>query len=333
MDLVRILLQYAASRGIDLNAGGLARHESDDPAARIPIERLSVIWNEIVRCSGDENFGLHLGEAAESLSSGGILFSVMMNCATLESALEKQARYHNLATDFVHLRLYHEDAYAHYVWDTVDMAIPLDRHYTEAVFCGLVFPLRRLTQGNVQPVEIRFKHSSPEDTAEHRRIFACPLKFGCTQNELLLCHEDLARPVFQANVQLLGSLEQFAQEMLDQLYPPDTWADQVAHLIKKSLLQGEKPTLDSVAARLALSTRQLQNKLKEEGIVYQTLLDQIRKEIALNYLGQPQVTVCDIAFLLGYSEQSAFNHAFKRWTGLTPGQCRATHNLDTPSIA
>jgi len=92
----------------------------------------------------------------------------------------------------------------------------------------------------------------------------------------------------------------------------------VTHLIGKMLSRGEKPMLDAVARELAVSTRHLQNKLKEEGSTYRAILDQLRKEIALEYLSKPEVTIYDVAFLLGFSEQSAFNHAFKRWTGSIP---------------
>ncbi len=326
LDLVNILLEYASSQNLDVTAlkaaAGLTPVVLENPTARISIEQLGLVWRELARRTSDQNFGLHVGEAADRLSPGGILFAVMTNCATLEKALEKLARYHSLATDFVQLRLSQQGDCAYYLWETVDAAVPLDRHYIEAVFCGIVFPLRRLTQDQVQPVEIHFRHSRPEDTTEHLRIFGCPLVFDCPQNELVLLRTDLARPIFMANAQLLEKLEQFAQEMLDRLYPPHTWTDKVVHSINKSLACGEKPTLDSVAQALAIGPRQLQNKLREEGAAYQTLLDEVRKEMALKYLNEPQITVCDIAFLLGFSEQSAFNHAFKRWTGVTPGDYR-----------
>jgi AraC-like DNA-binding protein len=326
MDLITILLQSAASLGIDpasvKAATGLAMDGPHDPDARIPFEQLYLLWNEMVRRSGDPDFGLHLGEAGSRLWARGLLSLVMMNCATMGNALEKMAHYHSLMTDFVRLRLLRQRGYARYIWKPVEVSVPLDRHYTETVFCGLVFPLRHLTQGQVQPVEIHFTHARPESTAEHRRIFGCPLLFGHPHNELVLRLEDLDRPILLANPQLLDALEQFAQGMLKRLYPPDTWADRVAQAVHHDLLQGEKPRLDRVASELALSPRQLQNRLKEEHTTYQAVLDQVRKETALRYLDQPAVSLCDIAFLLGFSEQSAFNHAFKRWTGKSPGEYR-----------
>ncbi len=324
VDMLNILLHYASSRDLDLSkikaiAGRALEWHRD---SRIPIEQLDAIWKEIVRQSGDPCFGLHLGETADRQTSGGILFSVMMNCATVGNALEKQMRYHALSTDLIQLHLQEQGEYVRYIWEEVDSEIDLDRHYIETVFCGLIFPLRRLTQNKVRPVEIHFKYPKPADISEHQRIFGCSLMFDCRQNELILHRVDLDQPIFLANPQLLDQLDSFAQEMLLRLYPPNTWSERVAHLINKGLLHGEKPALNSVAYELALSPRQLQNKLSQEGITYQILLDQIRKETALKYLNESDITVCDLAFLLGFSEQSAFNHAFKRWTGANPGDYR-----------
>ncbi|HMB22349.1 MAG: AraC family transcriptional regulator [Chloroflexota bacterium] len=326
VDLLNILLHFASSRGLDMGKIKAATEQALEKRSdsRIPIKQLDAVWKEIVRQSDDPNFGLHLGEAADQQTSGGILFSVMMNCATVGNALEKQIRYHALSTDLIQLRLQEQGKYVRYIWEEMDSEIELDRHYIETVFCGVVFPLRRLTQNKVRPVEIHFKYPKPADISEHQRIFDCSLRFDCLQNELILPCADLAQPIFLANPQLLDQLEAFAQEMLIRLYPPDTWSDRVGHSINKSLLRGEKPALDSVAYELALSPRQLQNKLRQEGTTYQVLLDQIRRETALKYLNESDITICDIAFLLGFSEQSAFNHAFKRWTGANPGDYRKT---------
>jgi AraC-like DNA-binding protein len=92
----------------------------------------------------------------------------------------------------------------------------------------------------------------------------------------------------------------------------------VIRLIGSLLVRGEKNSIEIIASSLGMSPRNLQFKLKEEKTTYQNLLGAVRKEIALSYLREKEATICDIAFLLGFSEQSAFNHAFKRWTGFTP---------------
>lgn len=134
--------------------------------------------------------------------------------------------------------------------------------------------------------------------------------------------EDLDRPILLADAELLTRLEPFAQEMLRRLAPAESWSERVRHELYQAMLRGDRPMLSSVASALAISPRHLQNKLRQEGATYRVLLDELRQETALQYLERGDVPLVDVAFLLGFSEQSAFNHAFKRWTGTSPQQYR-----------
>jgi AraC-like DNA-binding protein len=186
--------------------------------------------------------------------------------------------------------------------------------------------LRRLSENRIDPVEVRFAHPEPADATEHERVFRSPLLFRQPGNQMIIRKEDLALPIFLASPDLLEALERFADERVQDLYQRDTWADRVTHSIGQMLSRGERPGIEAAAQGLAVSTRHLQSRLKAEGVSYQQLLDRIRQEMALRYLRKPEVTICDIAFLLGFSEQSAFNHAFKKWTGKTPGEYRKRMN-------
>jgi AraC-like DNA-binding protein len=320
--LANILLQYAVGTGIDLTGlwetVGLDANVLENPTARIPVEQFNALWTLVVHRSGDLHFGLHLAEAADRLTTGSVLSSVLMNCATVERALDKLARYHGLMTDFLRVRVRRVGNQAVCAVEAIDAHVVLHRHYSDAVLASLALTLRRLTQDQVRFIEARFTSPCPADAAEHQRIFGCPLMFGQPHNELAFESKTLNWPIPLANAHILAQLEQLAQAMLGSLYRPDTWADRVAHQISQKLLQGEKPTLNAVARELAISPRHLQNKLKEEAATFQAVLDELRKQAALKYLDERALSLCDIAFLLGFSEQSAFNHAFKRWTGASP---------------
>ncbi len=138
----------------------------------------------------------------------------------------------------------------------------------------------------------------------------------------MIKEEDLDLPTFLANPTLLERLEGLAQDMLAQVDTKAIWSDQVGRLIGQTLLSGGKPSLNTVAHELAISARHLQNKLRDEGTTYRELLEQLRKETALRHLQAPEASVCEIALLLGFSDQSAFTHAFKRWTGRNPSDFR-----------
>jgi AraC-like DNA-binding protein len=194
----------------------------------------------------------------------------------------------------------------------------IPRHVSEALLSSYVHIFRHITEGNLNLVEVRFKHARPENTAQHERFFHAPLLFEQPANELVISKDILELPIFLANPGLLKPLEQIAQKFIDNLYLSDTLSDRVTRLLSKLLARGKRTNIETIATNLAMSVRNMQIKLKEEGTSYQRILDSVRKEIALSYLNEEDVTICDIAFLLGFSEQNAFNHAFKRWTGGSP---------------
>ena len=108
-DMARILLRYASEIGVDpdeiLKIVDLDPSVVGNAEARIPVKQLNAVWEEIALRAEDQYLGLHFGEAAQDFIGGHVLFSVMMNCPTVESAIDKVARYHGLLSDFVQLRL------------------------------------------------------------------------------------------------------------------------------------------------------------------------------------------------------------------------------------
>jgi len=329
-DLTVILLKYASGLGIEIEGVckevGLDLSTVEEQGARISANTFNGLWEEVALRSGDLDFGLHFGEAAHAFFGGHILFSVMMNCPTVGDALEKLFRYHGLMADIHEMRITREGAYASVRLQPLRPGVELHRHHSEAVLGIVVTMLGRLSENRIDPVEVRFAHPEPAKVSEHERIFRSPLLFRQPGNQMIIREKDLALPIFMANPDLLETLERFADERVQDLFDRDSWADRVTRSVGRMLSRGERPGIESAAQGLAVSTRHLQSRLKAEGVTYQKLLDRVREDMALRYLGKPEVTICDIAFLLGFSEQSAFNHAFKRWTGKTPGEHRKTMN-------
>jgi len=325
-DFIHILLKYAREIGLDpeeiRGCVGLEASTLDDSGARISLEQFNEIWKETAHRSGDRDFGLHFAERAHLHRGGGVLLPVMMNCPTLGEAIEKFVRYHDLVADVIKPGLNRQFGRTHLSCEPIHRGVVLHRHHSEAILCMFLAVLRGLSEDRIGLVEVRFSHRSPEDITEHKRIFCAPLLFAQAVDELVIAEKDLSLPIFLANPGLLAVLEEHAQGLLDRLYEADYWTSRVKRLIGETLLRGDRPGIEGIASGLAMSTRNLPNRLKAEGTTYQNLLDQVRKTIALDYLGKDDTTLCDIAFLLGFSDQSAFNHAFKRWTGQSPGDYR-----------
>ena len=180
---------------------------------------------------------------------------------------------------------------------------------------------RRVTSVNWSPKEIRFEHQQPNETSEHERIFQCPIFFGATANEVVFDSEYLNLPIVMADARLCALLDRHATELLMRYPREDSLVERVRTLMKDELNGGDA-SLEMVAERLGMSARTLQRKLHGLGVSHQELLDEMRKDLAMRYLREPEMAVCEVAYLLGFSESSAFHRAFKRWTGTTPNEFR-----------
>jgi AraC-like DNA-binding protein len=327
VSLIHVLLSYATRIGIDpveaCQDVGFPVEKLNDPELRISARQFFTLWTKIAEQACDPDFGLHVAEPSRNQFGGDILAMVMLNCPTVSSAMEKLIRYHDLSTDVVQVKLLQQGNRALYAWASSLGDVPLDRQISEAVICRIFFTLEMLSRGKVPIIEVRFRHQKPEKIVEHQRIFGCPVMFDQPHDAVVVQKAGLDLPIPLANPKVLDRLEVIAQDLLQSLYQPDTWSEQVSQWVGKILLRGEKPTIDSIARQLAISPRHLQNKLGEENTTYRALLGQVRMEMALQYLQELDGNILDTAFLLGFSDQSSFNHAFKRWTGKTPREFRS----------
>ncbi|MBN1429536.1 MAG: AraC family transcriptional regulator [Anaerolineae bacterium] len=320
---VEVLFRYAENTGIDTtplrNLLGFEENLLNIPAKQVSIKKFMALWDGLVIQSGDPHFGLHLGERFLNLLTGGsVLHAMLANCDTVEQALDRMTRYQYLGIDVFETQTYLEGNYAYRVLEPVTTDVSLNQHHFEAALCVSASTLRFLTQNKIRFIEVHFPHSSPIDISEHQRIFGCPIRFKQPRMEFVFSSETLAWPLPMANTHLAGELEKVIHTMSGDLYRPDSWADCVKHQIRHLLWQGEKPGLEVVASTLAISPRQLQYRLEEERTSFQGLLDICRKEAAIRYMNAGYRTLGEIACLLGFSGQSSFNHAFKRWTGVSP---------------
>jgi AraC-like DNA-binding protein len=326
VDLLRLLLSYTKGQGLDrrqiLSAASFDAELLKDREARIPFKQYQAVWISAAELSRDEDFGLHFGEAARHFPAGHLLNAVMMNSPTVSEALERFFRFHGLMSDAVVPQLKNADEHVRIVVEQTDPGMQLYRHYNEANLCVILTFMRSLSDRQLLPMQVCFTHAAPADPSEHERIFGCELHFGQTTNQLLLERELLDQPLQFADPELLEGVERLAEQRLARSTSKPGWAQKAERSILRSLLDGSKPAVEAVAHDLAVSVRHLQGQLKDEGSTYQQVLDQVRKDLALDYLEQEELSLGEVAFLLGYAEQSAFNHAFKRWTGSTPKQAR-----------
>lgn len=180
---------------------------------------------------------------------------------------------------------------------------------------------RWMTGRAINPLEIRFQGPAPADVEPYRQVFQAPLRFGAEHYALRFSRADMDTPLPTANESLAQLHDRFAGEYLARFT-----GSRVTHLARQVLCrllpQGE-PKREVVASALHLSQRTLQRRLQEEGTSFQQLLDDTRRELAEQYLAQPNLTLLEIAYLLGFADPSNFFRAFRRWFDATPGEYRA----------
>jgi AraC-like DNA-binding protein len=325
-DLLNILLKYASDLGMDeqtlLSESGadLSSYRLGDE--RIPAGEFHTIWSFIVQQSNDRDFGLHFGEQSHAMLSGHLLYALMMKCENVEQAIRKNFQYHNLVTDIIRPGIKVEGSLVYLTWEMGHPSLAPDRHLSESVLALFVSMLRYLTGDQFKLKEVRFAHMSPENIAEHERIFQAPLVFGQKRNEIVFSRSYLNNAILLANQKTMEDMEQLVQKVLHRVYKQNSWNQKVAQILFEALLEEQDTDIEAVAGHLAMTTRTLQLKLKEEGTTFRKLLEEVRKEIAIGYLKDGNDSICEIALLLGFADQSAFHHAFKRWTGQTPGEYR-----------
>jgi len=264
---------------------------------------------------------LHLGENID-LRVFDVLGYVALNSPTIGDALERVARYHSIWQDGALLLFDVNGATARITYSYLDSSIMQFRQDSELTLAAVAALGRLVTNSDWSPLAVRFAHARPVSVSEHARIFRAPVEFNAESCQLIIDSATLALPLTKADPGLAAVLDRHAEELLAKHPRPDSIADRARVLIKEELNGGD-PSLERIAQRLGLSPRTFQRRLRAQASSHNELLDQLRKDLALKYLRDRQMAVCEIAYLLGFSESSALHRAFKRWTGMTPSEFRA----------
>ncbi|HEY7220244.1 MAG TPA: AraC family transcriptional regulator [Candidatus Binatia bacterium] len=282
----------------------------------LPCSAYGRALEEAARLTSDACFGLHFGERSNPKKIGPLAYAVL-NSPTIAAAFETAGRYlhvHNEAAQ-VAFSVEGELAYLRYTLANLDLKEP--RQFNEYSMAVGLNTLRIMAGSHWTPREVHFAHKKPEQTAEHARIFKSPVLFNCTDNALVMESEFCHQPVPAADPNLFRIMRRYLDDVLSRAPREDELLASIRKTIAEVMRDGS-PDIARVAKRSALSPRTLQRRLRNCGVEFKALVDDTRRRFALEYLKDSENTLTEIAFLLGYSEVSAFSRAFKRWTGITP---------------
>lgn len=191
----------------------------------------------------------------------------------------------------------------------------------EATIASIATISREVSTAAFQPIAVHFKHPAPKSIESHEAFFGCPIFFDCDKEALLISGESLRTPNKLADAGISHFFERHLDSELSKLEEDSSLDRQVRQEVSQSLSEGV-PALSDIAGSLGMSGRTLQRRLSDEGHTYQSLVDASRRQLAKNLLRETNFSLIEVAFLTGFSEQSAFTRAFKRWAGQTPRSFR-----------
>lgn len=290
------------------------------PGARVPLSKMTRLWDTCVYLTHDRQFGMKVGARAEP-SDFYVLGHAWLASATLRGGLERLCRYaHVLSTAIADVKVLVEDDRLVFVESTKDPSIVVHRTADEAGIVAFFRFCEIVKREPVRPLEVElvFPEESRRDYLEE--FLDCPVSWGNEEERFYFSRAEFEEELPGSIPDVLDSSSRIAERYLETLEQ-----GRVATEVRKLLIQmlpSGKADQDSIAGRLYRSTSTLQRQLTAEGTNYRDILESTRRSLAEQYLREGGYSQAEIAFMVGFSDQSNFARAFKRWTGMSPGQFR-----------
>jgi len=281
------------------------------------------LWQRACEATGDPDFGLEVADQFQPTSLHALSYAWLAS-SSLREAWDRMARYARLLSDELRIEVQPSDAGAWLLVSRHERRPTPHRASQDASIATLTRMCRQLRGEAFRPLRVRLAYERPESIAALSRVLMAPLEFGFEDLGMEVAAADLAAPLPTGNVELAQVSEQVIAEYLSHHD-----ARSLGHSVKKKLLEhlpSGRVGAARVARELHMTGRTLQRQLKAEGTSYKQLLDEVRRDLASRYVGEPHVPLYEVTYLLGFSEPSNFSRAFKRWTGMTPHEYRVTRS-------
>ncbi len=305
--------QIFADSGLDENT----LHEENPQVSYRQLHRLE---ENALMLTGDRGLGLELGARAR-ISHFGMLGYAIASAENIVQAMALGSRYFGLFNSVVDFR---------YNLDTEEPSaeaysrVPLgsmERFTFEMVISCLFAIGRFLLEKPAASVHVSFTFAEPPHSDLYQRYFRCPIQFDAPSNAIFFDREYLTQPLKLADSEVAAVCKQQCERWLQDTNPEDEFIAMVREEILR--VPGKFPNIATVSTVLHISPRTLSRRLAERGASYQQMLDDVRRDVAIDYLRDTQFSVEQIAQLLDFSDSANFRKAFKKWTGRVPNDYRA----------
>jgi len=312
-------LRLVELHGIDPKAFalrlGLARTAPADANARLPSDLADKAFRLALEQIPDPAFALRAAQCWHP-SHLGVLGYAWLSSGSLRTALQRMQRYLRLLGQRASCRCEETAEGLRFSLDSGRGDTPVGHVVADFALSIVLSLCRTNLDPSLRAVAAGLRRPPPADRQPYEDYFGCPVIFGAAADYFVLSRRDVDQPLPTSNRELAATFDAILATQLAELRDGDLEARCRAYLLQ-ALTSGE-PSEAGLASALAMSRRTLQRKLAEGGLTYRGLLERTRYDLALRYLEDPRKTVTDITFLLGFSEQSAFTRAFKRWHGKAP---------------
>jgi AraC-like DNA-binding protein len=320
----RLLLSLLEERGASttrlMQGTGLQACDLDKGDTWISYRQTMQIIDNAYGLTGHGPLGLEVG-SKEDASTFGILGYAMQSCATVGEFLEVGERYQRTAQNLCDLWLEPRGAALSLAATTPFLVSPACYRFAiEVLFSGIIKLVRVLSGVDVYPTEIHCTYTGPVYRDDYEQVFNCPVYFDQSANRMVLDNQLLELGLLQANSYNADVGKKLCHDLLQKY----SWEEDLAARVRNSILRtpGQFPDEAALAADLAISSRTMRRRLSALGTSYRGVLDQIRCDLAQQYLQNSSLSTERIGQLLGYTEAANFRRAFKRWLGLSPRDYR-----------
>jgi AraC-like DNA-binding protein len=272
----------------------------------------------------DDLLGFHLARDYD-LREIGLLYYVLASSEILNEALHKVVRYSGVANEGVSLK-FSATKEAAITLNYIGVERQPDRHHIEFWLVSVVRLCRQLTNRRLVPSRVRVIHHRRTTPAKLRSFLGCEIEFASSVDEIVFPGAVKLMPIISADPHLNELLIRYCEEALEHRRSEHTTLRSSVENAMAPLLPHGKATAVEIARQIGMSHRTLARKLSSEGLTFSEISKELKVNLAKHYLGDGDLPISQVAWLLGYREISAFTHAFKRWTGMTPSQLRAHGN-------
>lgn len=295
---------------------------------RWPVDDITRLWHAAEHCTGDAAFGLKVGSQFSPLSISGVGFA-LQSVATLREAIVMMQKFQRLISDGGRFQMLPGNTATWVVYHPRQGQLAFNPHQIEAVLAAVIGFATWVTGARMEPLKVHFSQARLGPWPGYRAVFHCPVDFEQAFSGLLVENAVLDQPLPQADPQLAQVHERYTEARLAALSMSSVSVPELRQWLE-ARIGPVLPRRSEAAAALGISERTLARRLQAQGRTFEGLLDEVRRDRALQAVAETNTPLPAIAESLGFAEASTFYRAFRRWTGMPPVRWRKEQGALSP---